>query len=105
MTRNGQSSQDREANPAHIVPIHDFSTEVLRNLVAHLDASTDFEHLVYREAELDALWTLTGFCLMAEMDLANRSALNRLHVAVREAHDLVADERPGAAAAILREFF
>jgi len=31
-----------------------------------MEASTDFEHLVYREAELDAIWSITGFFLVNE---------------------------------------
>lgn len=42
-------------DPAHIVPVADFEPETLSNIVAHLEASTDFEHLVYREADLDAV--------------------------------------------------
>ena len=31
-----------------------------------MEVSTDFEHLVYREAELDAIWSITGFFLANE---------------------------------------
>ena len=76
-------------NPAHIVEVQDYSPETLRRIIEHLEASTDFEHLVYREAELDRIWSLT---------------LNdpRVHQAAQRAHDLVADRKPREAAAVLR---
>jgi hypothetical protein len=89
-------------NPAHIVTVDNFSPELLRNLIAHLEASTDFEHLVYREAELDAVWSLTGFCLLNETDLTKRAAVERLHIMAQRAHELVADRRPEVAADVLR---
>ncbi len=68
MAQNGQNrtSAPQEVNPAHIVSVKDFSPDTLRNVIAHLKASTSFEHLVYREAELDAIWTITGFLRSAK---------------------------------------
>ena len=91
-----------EANPGHIVTVTDFSRETLRNLVAHLEVSTSFEHLVYREAELDAIWSITGFFLASENDLAKRDALLQLHRVAHQAHDLVGQGRPMDAAGVLR---
>src|SRR5262245_8082172 len=90
------------ANPGHIVTVSDFSTETLRSIIAHLEVSTEFEHLVYREAELDAIWSITGFFLANAMDSNQRSLAERLHSAAHEAHDLVADGRAGDAASLLR---
>jgi hypothetical protein len=86
-----------DINPGHIVAVTDFSPETLRNIIAHLEISTDFEHLVYREAELDAIWSITG------LDLKDERAA-RLHQIAHVAHDLVADRRPAEAAAALRSF-
>jgi hypothetical protein len=72
----------------------------LKSVVAHLEASTDFEHLVYREAELDVIWSITGFLLRYDPD----PAMARLHEIAHAAHDLVADRRPQDAAAVLRRF-
>jgi hypothetical protein len=91
-------------NPAHIVPVTDFSPETLRNVIAHLEISTDFDHLVYREAELDAIWSITGFVLGNEPSLTKRGHAARLHEVAHVAHDLVADRRPAEAAAVLRSF-
>lgn len=91
-------------NASDIVTVESFSVDVMRSLVAHLEASTEFEHLVYREAELDAVWSLTAFYLLDEDDMEKRKAVELLHVCVHRAHDLVATGQPEAAAAILRAF-
>jgi hypothetical protein len=104
--RNGGNGapHSREADPERIVSVRDFSPETLRNVIAHLEASTDFEHLVYREAELDAIWTITGFFLVNEPRSSERETVRRLHAGVHRAHDLVAASQPDAAAAVLRAF-
>jgi hypothetical protein len=95
----GNGARPPEAvNPAHIVPVLDFSVETLRAIAAHLEVSTDFEHLVYREAELDAVWSLTGFFVAQNPDAV------RLHEAAHRAHDLVGEGRPREAAVLLRPF-
>ena len=103
MAQNGQNraSAAREVNPGHIVSVKDFSPVTLRNVIAHLKVSTSFEHLVYREAELDAIWTITGFFLANEPASSRRDEVNRLHAGAHKAHDLVAKRRPGDAAAVL----
>jgi hypothetical protein len=101
--RNGESHSP-EADPERIVSVRDFSPETLRNVIAHLEASTEFEHLVYREAELDAIWTITGFFLVNEPRSSERETVRRLHAGVHRAHDLVAASQPDAAAAVLRAF-
>ena|SRR5271165_5423571 len=89
-------------DPAHIVPVVDFAPETLSNIVAHLEASTDFEHLVYREAELDAIWSLLGFSFDSEGDPPRRKALLALRDAAHRAHDLVGQRKPFDAADCLR---
>jgi hypothetical protein len=96
-------------NPAHIVSVRDFSPETLAAIVAQLEASTDFEHLVYREAELDAIWSITGFAMSQAqvgqaLPPANHEFAARLHAAAHRAHDLVGECRPREAAELLREF-
>jgi len=106
----GNGARPAEAvNPAHIVAVRDFSPETLAAIAAQLEASTDFEHLVYREAELDAIWSITGFA-MAQAQVgqalppANQEFAARLHAVAHRAHDLVGECRPREAAALLREF-
>jgi hypothetical protein len=93
-----------DVNPAHIVSVRDFSPDTLKTIAAHLEVSTDFEHLVYREAELDAIWSITGFFLAQNSGPAPRDAVMRLHEGAHRAHDLVGDRRPREAAALLRTF-
>ena len=106
MSLNGRNRIPGTGNvdPAHIVRVQDFSPDTLRSVIEHLNVSTDFEHLVYREAELDALWTITGFFLANESDSSHREAVKDLHACVHKAHDLVADRRPVAAALLLQAF-
>jgi hypothetical protein len=89
-------------DPGHIVPVSDFSAETLQSIIALLEISTAFEHLIYREAELDAIWSITGFFLAEERDSDRLDFVNRLHDAAHEAHDLVAEGRTAEAAACLR---
>jgi hypothetical protein len=89
-----------EPDPSRIVTVTDLSPETLQNIIELLEISTDFEHLVYREAELDAIWSLSGFLLKEHPG----EAPARLHEIAHAAHDLVADQRPKEAAALLRSF-
>ena len=93
-----------QLNPEHIVTVTDVSPETLREIIAHLEASTGFEHLVYRESELDAVWSITGFALKYESNAIRREAIARLHEIAHVAHDLVADRRPQEAAEMLKSF-
>jgi hypothetical protein len=82
--------------------VTDFSPETLREIIGHLEVSWEFEHLVYRESELDAIWSITGFVVKSVSDSKLRDAITRLHEIAQVAHDLVADSRPAEAAEILR---
>src|SRR5216684_6991083 len=105
MKKDAPSGMPRsEVNPAHIVPVTNFSADTLRSIIAHMEVSTDFEHLVYREAELDAIWSITGFFLVNEPKSNQLETVRRLHEGAHKAHDLVADRRPAEAAVILRAF-
>ncbi len=91
-------------NPAHIVNVIDYSPETLASILAHLEASTAFEHFVYREAELDAIWSLTGFLLRGEKNADTRETLAGLHRAAHEAHDFLGEHRIREAIDSLRPF-
>ena len=84
--------------------VRDFSRATLEAIAAHLELSTEFEHLVYREAELDAIWSITGFVLTQQPGRAPLDSVARLHEAVHRAHDLVGAGRPREAAVLLRTF-
>ena len=103
LERNG--AQVSEAvNPAHIVAVRDFSAETLKTIVDLLEVSTAFEHLVYREAELDAIWSITGFFLTQTPDQRRQEEVMRLHDDAQRAHDLVGEGRPREAAILLSTF-
>ena len=93
-------------NPAHQVPIDDFSDETLRNIVAHLEESTTFEHFVYRESELDEVCRLVQDSLQGSqgrVDAQQRSRWQLVFDAARDAHDLVGIEEPARAAERLHQ--
>jgi len=92
------------ANPSYIVAVSDFSIETLRQVVELLEVSTEFEHFVYREAELDAIWSITGFVLQNGRGSAQNAGVERLHRVAHEAHDLVAEGRAQDAAKLLAAF-
>jgi hypothetical protein len=106
MSLSGQNemNQSSDVNPSYIVTVTDFSPDTLRSIIAHLKVSREFEHLVYREAELDAIWCITGFFLGEESDSTRRELVKLLHAGAREAHDLVAEQRPEDAATVLKKF-
>lgn len=74
------------------------------SIIAHLEVSTQFEHMIYREAELDAVWSITEFFLGSESRSNLCDFAARLNAAALQAHDLVAEGRAADAAAILRSF-
>jgi hypothetical protein len=90
--------------PGHIVAVADFSPDTLRSVVAHLAASTRFEHYVFREAELGAIWSLTDFALAGGLDSASRKDVMRLRHAVLEAYDLLGRQQPLEAMQRLQPF-
>jgi hypothetical protein len=91
-------------NPSNIVNVEDFSNDTLSNIAEHLDVSNDFDHYVYRESELDGVCRLVEEAIK-ETPNSDTHAMARLELvlsAARDAHDLVADEKPGPAAMRLR---
>ena len=74
------------------------------SIIAHLEVSTEFEHMIYREAELDAIWSITEFFLGNESRSKRCDFAARLNAAALQAHDLVAEGRAIDAATVLRDF-
>jgi hypothetical protein len=92
-------------DPGNVVSVEDFSNETLSNIANHLDASTRFDHFIYRESELDGVCRLVEMA-MKETPASDVHAVKRLEQvlgAARSAHDLVADEKPAEAARSLRQ--
>jgi hypothetical protein len=96
-------SSTEAPNPLHIVTVTDVSPDTLRDIIAHLEVSTEFDHFVYREAELDAAWSITGQLLAGDRQVDDEFALASLHAGLHEAHNLVAAHRPTEAAKTLRD--
>lgn len=87
-------------DPARPLDIRDLNAATVESVIRHLGASSRPEHLVYRESELDALWTL------ADMETRRPGggatalvALDRLW----RAHDLVGEGRSVEATAELKQ--
>ena len=92
-------------NPSNVVTVEDFSNETLDNIARHLDASTQFDHFIYRESELDGVCRLVETAMKETpgSDVHATRRLESVFAAARDAHDLVADEKPGEAATRLRQ--
>ncbi|WP_322045405.1 hypothetical protein [Paraburkholderia sp. J67] len=79
-----------------LTSIDDYSAATLRALAERIAASTEVEHMIYRESELDEVWRL----LDADVAAAARNGLNdaqlqrllSLRELVIEAHDLVGND-------------
>ena len=95
--------------------IEDLLPETIEGVAARLLVSDSFEELVYRECELDALWTLadiaisviahreTGHVPKAWRDFPEGSGetLERLRSLLEQAHELAVDAKTAEAATIL----
>lgn len=94
-------------DPTRIIPVQDYAPATLRAVVAQLEGSTSLDHLVYRESELDALWSLLELELRRARQQGESEQriqeIGRLFDAAKDAHDLVAAEDPAAAARRLRQ--
>ncbi len=94
-------------DPTRIIHVQDYSPATLRAVVVQLEGSTSVDHLIYRESELDALWSLLELELRSAQqhgsDTHQVHQLQRLCDAAKAAHDCVAAEDPAAAAIRLRQ--
>jgi hypothetical protein len=85
-------------NPDQANSIADCSFDTLRLVAGLLEASSSMAHCIYREAELDDLIRQ----IEAEERDDRSGQAKRLLAAVFEAHGMVANQDPQAAAARLR---
>jgi hypothetical protein len=111
--RNSQDYLSDEDDPI----IEDLSPATITGVASRLIASDSFEELVYRECELDALWTLadiaikmialqeTGHAPEAWQALPENSGPNlvTLRALFEQSHELAVDARTEQAAAVLQE--
>jgi len=94
-------------DPTETISVQDYSPATLQAIVARLEGSTSVDHLVYRESELDALWSLLDLAVRrAQRNHESEARLQELRVlfdAAQDAHDLVGADDPSAAARRLRD--
>jgi hypothetical protein len=92
-------------NVSEIHAVNDYSGATIAALAGRLEGSTELEHFVYREAELDDLWRVIDTALAEARDQRDGESerfLTSLKSLTHEAHDLVGSEQPRAAAERLR---
>jgi hypothetical protein len=86
--------------------VTELTPQSLLGIAARLDVATTFADQIYRESEIDALWTLVDIQLRQAELAGDAHALERgreLHRRLWVAHDLIPDGRCAEAATILRE--
>lgn len=89
-----------------IYQVTELTPAVLLGIAERLDAATSFEDQIYRESEIDALWTLVDIQVRQAELATDDVALERwrgLRARLWVAHDLVPEGRCAEAATILRE--
>lgn len=88
-----------------IYQVTELTRDTLLGIAERLDAARSFEDQIYRESEIDALWTLVDI-RVRQAELAGDEALARwraIHSRLWVAHDLIPDGECARAAGILRE--
>ena len=94
-------------DPSNIVRVEDYSRETVAAIVEMLEMSRTMDQYVYRESELDALWSQVEVALRTAKaegaDQQRIEQLERLLSAAMDAHNLVARDKPKEAAARLRD--
>ncbi len=84
-------------DPMHVVRVEELAPATVETVIAQIEASTTADHLVYRESELDALWSLADMAVRRSEPGA--VVLRQL---LWSAHDLVGEGRCHEAVAELR---
>lgn len=85
-----------------MIEIREVSASLLRVLADRIEQSSSWEHMVYRENEIDQVWRLIDRPRPLT-DLAP-DMLERLQANIMAIHDLVGvDHRPADAAALLEQ--
>ncbi len=90
---------------AHMNPVEELTPVTVSEVAARIAVAVDFEDLVYRESEIDALWSLADIA-RRDAALARSADAERWAEVLRligTAHDLIPDGRCAEAATILRQ--
>lgn len=85
--------------------VEELTTTTVTDVADRIEVAVDFEDLVYRESEIDALWSLADIArrdatLAGHADAARWTQILEL---IGTAHDLIPDGRCTESAAILRQ--
>lgn len=104
MANADAADQDNRARN-RIYPVESLTAETITAVADRVARATTFEDLIYRESEIDALWSLADIAARtAELDNASdKDRWAKLRERLWEAHDLVPEGRCTESAAVLRE--
>ena len=93
-----------ETARSKIYQVQELTAETITAVADRVARATTFEDLIYRESEIDALWSLADIAARtAELDnTADRDRWAELRERLWEAHDLVPEGRCTESAAVLR---
>jgi hypothetical protein len=94
----------RNADPDldDVIEIREVGPELLRTLANRIAQSSTWEHMVYRENEIDQVWRLID--RPRPLTDLPPETLKRLQANIMAIHDLVGvDHRPAEAAALLEQ--
>jgi hypothetical protein len=86
----------RPADPLRVADVELLDAETVGRVIRQVEVSVEPDHLVYRESEVDALWTLADMAARAG-DADAREWLELLW----QAHDHIGDGERDAALAVL----
>lgn len=98
-------SADSTSNTDDIWPVEELTAEVMRKIADRIAVAGSFADLIYRESEIDALWSLAD--IEARDAKANGAAdadrKAELLSKIGEAHDLIPEGQCAEAAEIIRK--
>jgi hypothetical protein len=80
------------ADPLDVVRVDELVPGTVEEVIDRLDASTDFDHLAYRESEVDALWSLADMAVRR-----GEPGAETLVDLLWAAHERIGEGRPGSA--------
>jgi len=89
-----------------IYQVTELTSDVLLGIAERLDVATSFADQIYRESEIDALWTQVDIQVRQAGlagDAERLAHWRSLHARLWTAHDLIPEGRCTEAATILRE--
>jgi len=102
----GHSDTEVGSARNRIYQVTELTPETLIGIAERLDAATTFADQIYRESEIDALWTQVDIQVrQAELagDTAALARWRELHRRLWVAHDLIPEGRCAESADVLRE--